>query len=99
MYDNGVQMLIHIGMDTVQLDGKYFTAHVKQGDEVHKGQLLLEFDIDKIISDGYSILSPVIITNSQDYLDVIISDENGERPQINIIPLGGYVSASNSHNV
>lgn len=99
MYDNGVQMLIHIGMDTVQLDGKYFTAHVKQGDEVHRGQLLLEFDIDKIISEGYSILSPVIITNSKDYLDVIISDENRERPQINIIPLGGYVSASDSHNV
>lgn len=69
--DNGCEVLIHIGMNTVQLNGKYFKAHISQGDKVKKGQLLLEFDLLKIVEEGYSIDTPVIITNSKDYLDVI----------------------------
>lgn len=69
--DNGCEVLVHIGMNTVQLNGKYFKAHISQGDKVKKGQLLLEFDLLKIVEEGYSIDTPVIITNSKDYLDVI----------------------------
>lgn len=73
--DNGAEVLIHIGMDTVNLNGKYFEAHVKQGDHVKKGDLLVTFDIDKIKAEGYSVVTPVIITNTNDYTDVIEMEE------------------------
>jgi len=69
--NNGVEILIHVGMDTVQLEGKYFSPKIKQGDTVKSGEELLEFDIKAIEREGYSIVTPVIITNSNDYLDVI----------------------------
>ncbi|GLC90018.1 beta-glucoside-specific PTS transporter subunit IIABC [Lysinibacillus piscis] len=65
--DNGVEVLIHIGMDTVQLEGKYFTPHVKQGDKISAGDVLVEFDIEKIKEAGYPIVTPVIITNTTNY--------------------------------
>ena len=68
--DFGGDILIHIGMDTVNLNGKYFTSKVNQGDRGKQGQELIEFDIDEIQKSGYSILTPVIITNSDDYDDV-----------------------------
>lgn len=68
--DNGLQVLIHIGMDTVQLGGEGFIAHVKQDEHVKKGQLLLEFDIDLIKEHGFSIITPVVITNSNDLVSV-----------------------------
>lgn len=71
----GTEILIHIGMDTVQLDGEGFTPHVKQGDQVVKGQLLIEFDVEKIINAGYSVITPIVITNSQNYLDVITTEK------------------------
>lgn len=70
--DNGVDVLVHIGIDTVQLEGKGFKAHVKQGDRVEQGQLLVEFDRELITSAGLSLQSPVVITNSNDLLDVVI---------------------------
>ena len=73
--DNGVEVLIHVGMDTVKLDGKYFTPKAKQGDKVSKGQVLLEFDMDKIRKEGYSLITPVIVTNSDNYLDVVEEDK------------------------
>lgn len=72
--DEGVEMLIHIGLDTVQLEGKYFKANVKQGDRVNAGDLLIEFDIKGIEEAGYSVETPVIITNTNEYLDVIEAD-------------------------
>ena len=69
----GVEILIHIGMDTVRLDGKHFTAHVNQGDTVTKGQLLISFDKDAIEAEGYKTETPVIITNTDDYLDVVVT--------------------------
>jgi len=66
----GAELLIHIGMDTVQLEGKGFTSHVEQGQEVHKGQLLMEFDVDGITNQGYDVTTPIIVTNSKDYNDV-----------------------------
>lgn len=73
--DEGMELLIHIGMDTVQLDGKYYEAKVKQGDKVKKGQVLITFDIEGIKKQGYSVETPVIITNSADYLDIVESQE------------------------
>ncbi|GKX67476.1 beta-glucoside-specific PTS transporter subunit IIABC [Inconstantimicrobium mannanitabidum] len=73
--DKGAEILIHIGMDTVQLEGKYFTPKVNQGDTVKAGQLLLEFDIKAIQAEGFSLITPVIITNSDSYLDVIETDK------------------------
>ncbi len=73
--ENGTEILIHIGMDTVQLEGKGFTSHVKQGDKVTAGQLLLEFDIAYIQQAGYDIITPIIVTNSNEYMDVITTKE------------------------
>jgi beta-glucoside PTS system EIICBA component len=68
--DNGVEILIHVGMDTVKLDGEHFTAHIKQGDTVKAGDLLVEFDIAKIKAAGCAVTTPIVITNSGDYVDV-----------------------------
>lgn len=72
--DKGAEIIIHVGMDTVKLEGKGFEPKVKQGDKVKKGDLLLEFDIDYITSEGYSVDTPVIITNTPKYDDVIPTD-------------------------
>lgn len=73
--DDGLEILIHIGMDTVQLNGKHFESFVKDGERIQAGQLLGTFDIDAIKAAGYSIITPVIIANTDDYLDVIASQE------------------------
>lgn len=73
--DTGVEVLIHIGMDTVNLQGKYFDAKVSQGDRVKKGQLLVTFDIEKIKAAGYSLVTPVIVANTASYLDVMETKE------------------------
>lgn len=74
--DNGIEILLHIGIDTVQLQGKYFKSFVKVDDIIKIGDLLLEFDIEAIKREGYSITTPVIITNSNDYLEVLLSSNN-----------------------
>lgn len=73
--DSGAEILIHIGMDTVKLEGKHFTAKAKQGDRITKGQVLVEFDINAIKGEGYSVTTPVVVTNSDKYLDVIETDK------------------------
>ncbi|WP_089743451.1 beta-glucoside-specific PTS transporter subunit IIABC [Gracilibacillus ureilyticus] len=72
--DNGAELLIHVGMDTVNLDGKYFTAHVAQGDRIETGQLLVEFDADKIKEAGYILTTPVIVTNHNDYGSLLTTE-------------------------
>ena len=67
---DGVEVLIHVGMDTVKLNGRCFTIHVEEGEQVKKGQLLLEFDIPGIKEAGYEVTTPVIITNSDEFSDV-----------------------------
>lgn len=69
--DTGVEVLIHIGKDTVQLAGEYFHPHVKEGDQVVAGQLLLEFDVESIEKAGYSTMTPVVVLNTAKFLDVL----------------------------
>ena len=68
--DSGVELLIHVGMDTVSLNGEGFTAHAQTGDKVKKGQLLLEFDMEFIRSKGFPLTTPVVVTNADDYNDI-----------------------------
>ena len=68
--NRGVELLIHVGLDTVKLEGKYFTAHVASGQKVTKGQLLLEFDMEAIQKEGYEIITPVIVSNTDDSASV-----------------------------
>ena len=65
--DQGAELLLHVGIDTVKLGGKYFTAHVQDGQQVKTGDLLLSFDADKIRQAGYQLTTPLIVCNSEDY--------------------------------
>lgn len=75
--NDGVEVLIHIGLDTVNLEGKYFKSYITNGQVIKTGDLLVEFDMDKIKKEGYDIITPIIITNSDKFNDVI-SLKNGE---------------------
>lgn len=70
MSDDGIELLIHVGMDTVELNGKPFVSHVKAGDVVKKGDLLLEIDIDAIKKAGYDVTTPVIVGNTVEFKNV-----------------------------
>jgi beta-glucoside PTS system EIICBA component len=74
--DDGVEVLIHVGLNTVELNGKYFEAHVEQGQRIIKGQTLLTFDLEKIKQAGYVTQTPIIITNTHKYSDVITNNSN-----------------------
>ena len=67
---NSLELLIHIGVDTVELGGKFYTAHVKDGDQVKKGQTLITFDMEEIRKAGYDVTTPLIVTNTDDYEEV-----------------------------
>lgn len=82
---DGVELMIHIGIDTVKLEGKYYEAHVDQGDIVKKGDTLITFDIDGITNAGYPVITPVIITNTTDYSDVQGITGNNVEQSDNII--------------
>ena len=69
-------MLIHIGYNTVQLEGKYFNSFIEQGDVVKKGDLLVTFDMEQLKKEGYSVETPIIITNTDNYLDIIETTKN-----------------------
>ena len=68
--DNGMDLLIHVGIDTVNLQGKYYQALVKAGDRVRKGDRLLHFDRKAIEAAGYETITPVLLTNTDDYQSV-----------------------------
>lgn len=76
--DNGADIIIHVGLDTVKLEGKYFEALVKNGDHIKKGDLLLEFDIEKIKSEGYDLTTPVVIVNANDFKSIKHTNKNSE---------------------
>ncbi len=73
--DNGMEMLIHIGINTVELGGEGYTAHVSEGDKVKRGQTLITFDKALIESKGYKTITPVIITNPDDYSEIVKAAE------------------------
>ncbi len=73
--DNGVELLMHVGMDTVQLEGKGFQAFTAVGEKVTKGQKLLEFDMELIREAGYSLVTPVLIVNAPENSDVVPAEE------------------------
>ena len=64
-----------MGVNTINLKGEFFTSHVKQWDEVKRGDLLIEFDIENIKAAGYDVKTPVVITNTNQYLDVLPANE------------------------
>ena len=68
--DKGVELLIHIGMDTVKLGGNHFVSHIEEGQKIKKGDLLMEFDTEKIKEAGYSVITPIVVTNSDNYGDI-----------------------------
>ncbi|MDO4266986.1 MAG: beta-glucoside-specific PTS transporter subunit IIABC [Eubacteriales bacterium] len=69
--DDGVELLIHVGLDTVQLNGEGFEAFVAQGDRVKKGQLLVRFDKELLESRGFSLETPILVANTDQFLDVL----------------------------
>lgn len=82
--DEGAELLIHVGIDTVKLDGLHFTAHIKEGDRVKQGDLLIEFDREAIHAAGFDTTTPIIVSNSDDYVDVLA---NGNSPVQEQAPL------------
>lgn len=85
--NNGAEVLIHVGMDTVKLEGNGFTPMVKQGEKVKQGQLLLKFDIDKIVKSGYQVTTPIIISNSDAFADIVPMGFGDVKPGSELINL------------
>lgn len=73
--EDGIEVMIHVGLDTVELDGKYFEAFVKNNDLVEPNDLLLKFDMNAIKEAGFDIITPIIITNSTEFIDIIETNE------------------------
>ena len=69
---NGAEMIVHVGINTVTLEGKHYEAFVKVGDKVKEGDKLLKFDIEAIKKEGYPIVTPVIVTNTFEFKDIDI---------------------------
>lgn len=82
--ENGVELLIHIGMDTVSLEGKGFETFVKVGDQVTAGQKLVQFNTDMVKAAGLSTITPIIVTNTNDFEDVLMT-------QVNAVVTGDYL--------
>lgn len=74
--EEGADLLIHIGLNTVQLEGKGFTPKVQQGDKIRKGQLIMEFDKELIEREGFPTETPVLVSNADDYVDVVAREGN-----------------------
>lgn len=85
----GAELLIHVGIDTVKLDGLHFTAHVKEGDQVKRGDLLIEFDLQAIQAAGFDTTTPIIVNNSDDYIDVLTSGHSPVQEQAPLLTLLG----------
>ena len=85
--EDGVELLIHVGLDTVNLKGEQYKAHVSVGDMVKAGDLLLEFDIEGIQSKGYDLITPVIVCNTAKYSEVVPHIGNSVRALDKLITL------------
>ncbi len=78
--EDGVEILIHVGLDTVALKGEPFTSHVKTGDVVKKGDLLLSADLEKIRTAGYDTITPIVICNTPDFAEVSVEKNGTVKP-------------------
>lgn len=67
---DGVEVLLHVGLDTVKLNGKHFTVHVEEGQQVKKGDLLLEADLEQIKAEGFDTITPVVICNTEEFSEI-----------------------------
>lgn len=76
--ENGVELLIHLGINTVNLKGKYFDAKVAAGQKVKQGDLLETFDVDQIKAAGYDTVVPIIVTNTNNFDDIIVEKKDGD---------------------
>ncbi|ENH98162.1 PTS system beta-glucoside-specific transporter subunit IIBCA [Gracilibacillus halophilus YIM-C55.5] len=85
--DEGVEILIHIGLDTVQLEGEYFNTSVQSGERVNKGDPIMQCDIHAIEKRGYDITTPIIITNSERYSEFIITGQNNVQAKESLFTL------------
>ena len=83
--EDGMEVLIHVGINTVELGGKYYTTKVSNGQKIKKGDLLLEFDMDEIAKAGYSLVTPVIVTNSDEYEGLTFKEHGRVEPGERII--------------
>lgn len=73
--DDGAEVLIHIGMDTVKLDGEHFISHIKDGDRVKVGDPLVDVDLEAVKAKGFDIITPIIITNTDSYLEIAETEQ------------------------
>ncbi|WP_294547055.1 PTS glucose transporter subunit IIA [uncultured Pseudoflavonifractor sp.] len=82
----GAELLIHVGRDTVSLNGKHFSAYVKEGDKVKRGQLLLTFEREALLAEGFDLATPVVVSNGDEF--TMEKSQGGEvRPGDTIITL------------
>ena len=75
--EDGVECIIHVGVDTANLQGKHFEVKVKENQKVKAGDVLLEADLAAILKEGYSLVTPILVTNSDEYLDVLPNETEG----------------------
>ena len=87
--DHGVEILIHVGINTVELGGKFYTSHVTEGDRVRTGQVMLTFDMEKIKEAGYDLTTPMIVTNSDDYQEIRILKTGNVTKQDAVLEIKG----------
>ncbi len=76
--DSGTALLIHVGLDTVELEGKFFNIPVSVGDHVKAGDVLIEVDLEGVKNAGYDIVTPVVVTNTEDYISVTAAADTAE---------------------
>lgn len=86
--ESGIELLIHVGLETVSLNGKYFNVHIQEGQPIHKGDLLLEFDLKAIADEGFDTVTPVIVTNADEYTQVVPLTDKAVTPLAPILQIG-----------
>ena len=87
--ENGAEILVHIGLDTVKLGGKHFTVHCANGDKVKKGDLLIEFDLEAIKAEGYNTIVAMLVVNSKEFSEFQTSTGKMVTNADAVIELGG----------
>ncbi len=97
--ESGAEILIHIGMDTVRLDGRHFNSKVEQGQKVKRGDILAEFNLDALKEEGFDVKTPIIVTNSGQYTDIIPTDQKQVKTEEPIITLISSPWEENNHEI